>query len=546
MSPRGGAPDGPSARGPAISVAVLLWLLLLVLFALLRVGIVWRAPVGGAELAHLSGAWQASIGVEDDRFVPTLFQAVTALTLRGTDSEVPARVLAFAATMTVPLALYLLRRPLGEAGALFALLLLTFDPTGIVLGATASAIAWDGAISLWFLVALIAFRPPPWVWLPLGFLVATAGPLPLPFVAAATALAAVRGRWSLGPALAWGGAGVALGVLLTSVQFGLGSDGVRVAPFELFAAAFEEPWSTATAGELAALYGLPILIGGAAALASLGMRLRAAAEPPPAPAEALTGAAAIIAALWFLLALTTHSAIPLAAATLAFSLILGPALARFASLLLGARWQAARYLLPLALVLAAIGAFVLSDWARVDRVGGTIERTLVAAPLTLAVAALALLALRRSTAALTAVPALAGGAVLLVAGAMGVALSAAEEPLPSPASAEQGRELRRLALNATAEGGLVVVHERYREAITWPFRDSGTIVLASRVPPDAAFLVWPPDLTAPRGFVPVEGQWFLERRFHAPAGFLEYVRWLGDRNSLETGLEGVAVYTRTE
>ena len=45
------------------TVADLAWAVAAGIFVLLRLGPVWQAPVGGAELDHLSGAWQASIGV---------------------------------------------------------------------------------------------------------------------------------------------------------------------------------------------------------------------------------------------------------------------------------------------------------------------------------------------------------------------------------------------------------------------------------------------------------------------------------------------------
>ncbi len=533
-------------RTPAISVAAIVWALAVALFVLARVGLLWRAPVGGLELEHLSGAWLASIGVEDARYVPTFVQSLMALTLGWTDSEVPARALALAGTLTIPLALFLLRHALGQAGALFALLLLALDPAGIVLGATASAVAWDAAIALWLVVALVASRPPPtWVWLPLIFLVATAGPLPLPFILTATAIAAVRGERPSGSALAWGAAGAALGVLMTSLQFGLGSDGLRVVPLILFATGFTEHWSAATSGELAALYGLPLLVGGVAAVAWLAARCRAGSFPP-APVEVLTAGAAGVAVLWFLLAVRTSSPVPLAAATLACGLVLGPALARVASLLLTTRWYEGRALLPLAAGFTGAALFVLSGWARAGHAGGAYEQAFVATSLALALVILALLATRRGALPLALVPVLAAGGLVLLSGASGVALSAAGEPLPGPTSPASARAIRDSALESATGGGLVVVHERYREALTWPFRHSGTLLLASRVPPDAAVVIWPPDADAPEGFVEIEGRWILERSVRAPAGFLGYVRWFGERNSLPDTLELVAIYARRE
>ena len=541
-------PRGLSRRR-AVSVAAIAWVLVVVLFVLLRVGLVWRAPVGGAELAHLSGAWQARIGVEDSRYVPTLFQAVTALTLGWTESEAPARALAFAGTLTIPLALFMLRRPLGEGGALLALLLLALDPAGIVLGVTATAAAWDAAIAVWLVVALLASRPPPWGWLLLAFLVTTAGPLTLPVVLAAVVIAAIRGERPTTEALVWGAVGAVLGVLLTSLQFGVGADGIRIAPLLLFVAGFEEPWSTLTVAQLAALYGMPLLVGGAAAGLWLVVHLRAQRRFPT-PAAALALGMAGLSLIWFLLALPTTSPFPLAAATFFSSLLLGPALARTASYLMTARWRRQDYLLLLALGLAALALFVLSDWAREGRLGGADERLLVAIPvffglIAVSFLALALLSAYREELPLALIPVLAAGGLLLLAGASGIALSAAGEPLPGPVSPASARSIRDVALDATASRGSAVIHARYRDELAWPFRGSPAFVLSGQVPAGAGVAIWPADIAPPEGFVPLEGRWVIERSIRGPDGFLEVVRWFTERNSLEQHLEIVAIYVRS-
>lgn len=535
-------------RLPTVTVAAVVWVLVVALFVLLRVGLVWRAPVGGAELAHLAGAWQARIGIEDARYVPTLYQAVTALTFSWTESEEPARALAFAGTLTIPLALFLLRRKLGEGGALLTLLLLALDPTGIAVGVTATAAAWDAAIAVWLIVALVAGRPPPWAWLPIAFLVATAGPLPLIVTLAATALAARHRRRPPRDALLWGAAGAALGVLLTSLQFGVDADGLRIAAFSLFAAGFDAPWSTLTVAGLSALYGLPLLVGGAAAVAWLAVNLRDE-HRSPTPAEALALGAAGIALVWFMVALPAHSPFPLAAATFTLSFLLGPALARAVGLLMTAGWRRHAWLLPIGLGLAAVILYVLSDWAREGRIDGAYERVLVAIPVFFAVMAVAFLAFAllsrfREDLPLALLPVLAAGGVLLLAGSSGIALSAAGEPLPGPVSPQSARAIRDVALSASASRGSIVVHERYREALTWPFRDSGTIVLASHVPAEAGVVIWPADLPAPDGFFALDGRWVLERAIEGPDGFLAFVHWFAERNSLDQRLELVAVYVR--
>ncbi|MXY35741.1 MAG: hypothetical protein F4Y54_03040 [Dehalococcoidia bacterium] len=536
------SPPAPP-RLPTVSVAAIAWVLIVALFILLRVGLVWRAPVGGAELAHLSGAWQARIGVEDDRYVPTLYQAVTALTLGWTESEQPARALALAGALTIPLALFMLRRQLGEGGALLALLLLALDPARIALGVTATAAAWDAAIALWLVVALVAGRPPPWSWLPIAFLVATAGPLSLTVVLAATVSAALHRHRPTRGALLWGAAGTALGLLLTSLQFGVDADGLRIAAFSLIAAGFDEPWSTLSVAELAALYGLPLLVGGAVAVGWLAVRLRDERRSPT-PMETLSLGVAGIAMVWFLVALPTHSPFSLAAATFASCLLLGPALARLASRLVAMTWRRESWLLLLALALAAIACFVLSDWALQGHVGGAFERALLVVAGIGAVTALGLLATYRESWPLTVLAPVAIGGVLLLAGSSGIALSAAGEPLPEPTSPSSARAIRDIALSANTSGGSIVVHERYREALTWPFRDSGTLVLASKVPVGAGVVVWPADAPPPEGFVALDGRWVLERALDAPDGFLAFVHWFAERNSLNQRLELVAVYVR--
>ena len=525
-----------ASRVPVVSLAVVAWTLAAAAFFLLRAGAAWNAPVGGLELDHLSGAWLASIGVGDDRYAPTLFQALSALTLNWTDSETPARVLALAGAMAVPLALHRLRGALGEAGAPFALLLLALDPFGVLREGTASAVAWDAAVALWLFAALAGERPtPPWAKAVLAFLVATAGPLPLPFLAAGALFHARRTGWrTLAPIAA----GAAVGLLATSLRFGLGADGVRIPSFSLFAQSFGAA-GAANGAELAALYALPLLVGGTAAALWLGVRLRRETRRP-APAEAVAAGAFGVAVLWFLLALGSASPLPLAAAALASSLLLGPALARLAAILRAARWREARALLPLALGLAAVGCFQLAAWGRAGRPGGADEQALAGASLALALALVGLLAPRRRTRPLTLVPALVAGVVLLLAGASGAALNASREPLTGAVRPAFAREA---ALDA-AEGGLVVVHPRYGEAVDWPFRGSVVLLVASRVPPNAAAVVWPPDEPAPDGLVALEGRWVVERSVHSPDGFLGWMHCLGDRGGLRRADELAAIYAR--
>jgi hypothetical protein len=136
----------------------------------------------------------------------------------------------------------------------------------------------------------------------------------------------------------------------------------------------------------------------------------------------------------------------------------------------------------------------------------------------------------------------------MVSNASNVAFGGPNEPLPSPISSVQGREIRDIALQARdQQGGLIVIHSDFEEDATWPFRDSGRVVFASRVPADATVVVWPATEPAPAGFAVVEGRWaFSETRPGPDDGFLDYLRWLTNRNVLTNTLVPVAVYLRTE
>ena len=135
-----------------VSVGTLLWLGLGALFVFTRLAGMMSIPVGGAELDALSGAWQAHDGHSDSRYIPTLFQGVTALSFSFTTSETPARVLALLASLSLPVALYRLRLTFGEVAMLGALLVLALDPAAILFGSTASASGFDIAVALWLLV----------------------------------------------------------------------------------------------------------------------------------------------------------------------------------------------------------------------------------------------------------------------------------------------------------------------------------------------------------------------------------------------------------
>tara|TARA_Y100000588_G_scaffold389776_1_gene493441 strand:- start:432 stop:1952 length:1521 start_codon:yes stop_codon:yes gene_type:complete len=504
--------------------------------------------VGGAELAHLSGAWQASIGIEDSRFVPTLFQGVAALTFNLSESERPVRAIALAATLTIPIALFRLRRSLGEGGSLLTLLLLGLDPIGIVLGVTATAAAWDTTIAVWLVVALIASRPPPWLWVLLTFLAVTAGPIILPVVLAAVGIAAIREPRPDCRTLVWGALGALLGVFLTSFQFGVGIDGLQIAPFLLFVEGFEKYWSAFSAAELAALYGLPLLIGGVIAGVWLLVTFRVEKRTPTAMESLCLGMTGV-SLTWFLVALPSNSPFPLGAATLFSCFLLGPALSRALGFLMSVNWNSQRFQLPLVFGLAAIGLFVLSNWAHEGRSGSADEWILLSIPIFLALVGVlslvfALVSRNREGPLLALVSFVVAGGGLLITGASGVLLSGSGEPLPGPISPSSARVIRDVAFTATDSRASVVVHEQYRDELTWTFRNSPTLTLASRVPLDANVVVWPLDAPPPEGFVALEGRWVIGQAFRAPDGFLDLVRWFTERNTLRQDQELVAIYVR--
>jgi hypothetical protein len=127
-----------------------------------------------------------------------------------------------------------------------------------------------------------------------------------------------------------------------------------------------------------------------------------------------------------------------------------------------------------------------------------------------------------------------------------IAFRAGDAPLPSPLAPTQARELRAIAVQSTgADGGEIVVHPDFEEALTWPFRDSGNVTVASQVPAEAGVVLWPPEAAAPGGFSPLEGQWALVHEVDPPtSSWLRFFKWYADRYSLAITPEPVAVYVK--
>lgn len=542
--------DETSAADPVtrpvltLSVKTLAWAVAGLLFVLLRLAPVWQAPVNGAEIAHLSGAWQAHLGAADDRFVPTLFQALAALSLHLTSSPVLARAVAFAAAATIPGALYLLRSRLGEAGALVALLLLAVDAPALALGSQASAMGFDLPLTLWLFVLMTRGTRARWLAPVAALLVATGGPLALPLLFGWAAARLWERDYPTSRTAAPTAVAVVAGIVVTSLHFGLNSDGPIVAPFQLFATGYDQAWFSGTLMDAAVLYSWPLLLWAAVAA---GVRIARRPRPRLDRYDRVLAGWTVAAAAWAISSSQSHTVVPLVALSMPLALWLGPVGANAISAMVKADWQHARFLVPAAGFTVVLGGAIASGWAHTGHATAA-ETAFLALLAGLSLLALAPLAIRRSARPALIAPVLAV-AVPLLALAAGVALSATDEPILSPRVAPDARSLRDIALQAAGDRqGLIVVHPQFRADITWPFRDSGNLVVSSRVPGDAIVVLWPRELIRPEGFVALEGNWALTREVVPPspgaADYLPYLRWLIDRHSVTIKPSKLAVYIR--
>lgn len=535
----------PSREGIDVSVATILWVVLGSLFVSLRFAGVLSIPIGGVELDHLSGAWQAHAGNDDARFVPTLFQAVTAWAFAFTTSEMPARILAFLASATVPFALYRLRAVLGEPAALIALGLLAVDPASILLGSTAWAGAFDVSVVVWLAVVLL--ERPRERWLPpvVGFAVATSGAVVLPPLLAWGVLTLFRADYPTKRALGIAGIGAVAGVMLASVGFGFGWEGLTIPPLLSFADGFERAWSSESTRYLAVVYQTPLLAAGLAAAAYQAYACWREDNWPEIRVLLLTWAGFALA--WLIVSGGSHDPTPLAGVALPFAILLALQLPDLLASLSRVDWRVASAVTAAIIFGLLVTEAWVVDWARVRRAGDDHDKLVVTGLVIATLASAGMLASNRKTAPALAIPVAVAGGMLMLSGASAVAFGGPNEPLPSPIVTAQGREVRDIAVEARkSRGGLIVVHPSFKERMTWPLRDSGSIVLASRVPPDATVLVWPANEPAPEGFAVVEGDWSLVQERHGPdGGFLDYLQWLSNRNSLKITPVPVAVYQRT-
>jgi hypothetical protein len=528
-------------REISVSAGMLGWAAVTLAFLGLRLGVTWQAPVGGAELAHLSGAWQAAEGHETSSFIPTLFQGLTALLLKFSTSEVPARVLAYLVTASAPAAIYLLRRALGEGGALFTLLLLALDPIGIWQSVAASASAADIAICLWLLVVIDRGGKEVWLWGPLGFLVATAGPLPGLLGGAAIAVALARGRSvDAGAGIACAAGGLA-GLLAASAGFGFGIRGLAIPPLDLLSDSFNRDTSTATGFDVLLLFAWPTLVlglaGAAFRVANRGLGL--------SNMHLVLLAWFGLGLAWLIVGAGTHDVLAVTAATTPAALLAGPFLAAAIAAAVRADWTYARFVLPAAGYATLVAFAVMERWGRAGEVKSGGEAAIVALLLAGAFAALAWIATQRAAQPVLAAAGIVFLAPILVAGAFAIGLSGASEPVPSPYVSPETRVLRDVALKASEEGGgTIVIHPGYAGTAAWVFRDIPGVVVSDQVPAGAALVIWPMELPNPEGLVPLVGEWALLRAVKPPVDdFPEYLNWFSDRNGVVTRNEPVAVYT---
>ena len=537
------------STAPAIQVPLqlLLGIVVATVFLLMRVGLVWQAPVGGEELSSLSGAWQATSGNHDGRFIPTLFQALASLLLGIRDTEVLPRILVFAASASIPLAFHLLRPTFGAAAGLIALLLLALDGPAIYTGVAATVSGFDLALLAWAFVLLaredLRERVPFWAYGGIGFAFAIGGALVLPLVfalAATDSLPAWRNPTRAQIALV---AGAAIGIGAASLGFGYGWDGFVVPPIAAFSSTFGGDEMGLASGNVVIIYSWPLLIAG---LLGAALLVRDRDSLRHVEWTLLTWTAAGLA--WLIAAAGEPTVMPVAALSLPLALLAAPAILAGVESARQADWSVARVAIPVGALLVVVAGAYMADWGRMDRAGDAADVARVVALLSAGIAAFAVAAVEARSRATLVVPALAAGAVVLLVGGFGVGLSSVNEPLPSPVSPESARVLRALALETQgARGGEIVLHPQFGDEIVWPFRDSGDIIIASRVPAEASVVLWPIDTAQPDGFVLVEGDWSLLDWPAAPtADWLQYIRWYVDRNALSASHTRLAVYIRPE
>ncbi|GIW12619.1 MAG: hypothetical protein KatS3mg062_0058 [Tepidiforma sp.] len=527
-----------------VSVAGLAWCGAILFYAAVRAAALVHVPVGGLELWSLAGAWQAHTGFDDARYIPTLFQALTAGLFRVDGSELLPRLGAIAASLTVPASLFALRERIGQPAALAAVIILAIDPLQVALGPTATVSAFDVPVVFAALACSERFRASAWLAAAGGAAFATAGAGVLPLVFAAALC--VRPRSLPGLPAAAASAGAAAGVLLASTGFGAGWQGVTVPPFDHFAAGFDAEWSTETTRRLLALYGwAPALAAGvwvASRLHAGGPRL------PGKQLDRFLAAWWASSLAWAVVAGGAHDPVPAAALTAASAIPAARFLTALVDQLGTVSWRKAGWPLAAALLAAVTIVGPLLDWARLGRVGPGSEVAAVIVLSGVVIGALVLLLRFPVTRPAAVLPAVAVAATPWLSGGFAVASGSPNEPLPSPVTTLQASEIRDIIVGPSRDpSGIVAIHPAAADALTWPLRGASGLVVTSRIPPNAAVVIWEPGGSPPDGFRAYEGRWAILRERNGPAGgFLDYLRWLGSRNTLPVRDVSAAVYIREQ
>lgn len=159
---------------------------------------------------------------------------------------------------------------------------------------------------------------PPWLAGAAAFAVVTAGPIPLPLTVAWATITLARGARPSRDAALPLAVGAALGVIAASFRFGLGFDGFRIPALDLFAASFEQRWTSSTAMDLALLYSPPLMAAAAGAVAHAVVASRRGDLPQT---TVLLVAWLVFAAGWFLASAGEATPAPLVAMALPAALL---------------------------------------------------------------------------------------------------------------------------------------------------------------------------------------------------------------------------------
>jgi hypothetical protein len=525
----------------AVPLPVLGWASVAALYAAVRLAVALNAPVAGAELWSLSGAWAAHAGADDARFTGALAQAIAAATFAFTDSALPARlVLALLGSVVLAVAAARLRAVVGDGPLLVAAALVALDPFLAASGGTASALALDVPVAL--LLFAVAVRPlaTAWPWPVLAAAIAVCGPPPflLALVLLAARLAAAQYPRPLTAALA--AVGAIAGIAAASVGFGFRTLGLAVPPVDLFAASFDAEWSTGTAAELALLYGWPLLAaGGASAGWVIAGWARGADVPQGWQRLGLSWGG--IGLVWLIAGAGSHAWAPVPAVSMPAALLAGAAAPRLWERLRSSAWRLAAPPLAAIAVMAASAGLFAFGWAFGRPNGSALLAILLVGG---AGAMAALLAASRPTRPATFLVPLAFGFLWLVAMTGRAASPGPAEPLYSPAATAQGRVIRAAAIELADGRGRIAVHPDLVDDVTWPLRRSGTLLVTDRPPADAAVFLAPWGTTAPEGYLELEGPWAFLRLTGPPESVRGVLRWLASRNVHASRDEPVAMFAR--